>query len=139
MSFAEKSAWSVLAALLLVYGGYAWVVGGWVRDDTLDEVAWRLVLLATTVPLVLALIVTHVVVAVLNPRSAGVEDERDRLFELRAERWGGLTLGAGVVGLLCLALLDASAFWIAHAALGTLVLAELVTSAGRIALYRTGG
>ncbi len=137
MAFGEKSAWAVLAAVIIVYGWYATVVVGWGSGPTpVDDVVYQPLLITVTVPLVILLALFHAAIAIARPKEAGQHDERDRIFEMRAEAWGGLALGIGVFAVLCLAMISASSFWVAHAALGALVLAELAKQSGRIMLYR---
>jgi hypothetical protein len=63
---------------------------------------------------------------------------RDRKINRFGAYIGGYVLGAGMFVVLVLAMTETEYFWIANAALAIMVLAELVTSAIKINLYRRG-
>ena len=85
-----------------------------------DEIVYQPLLIVAIVPLVVLAVVSHVAIALANPKEADASDERDRLIALRGERVGGYVLAVGVFGGLVLAM------------------AELVEGATKIGLYRRG-
>ena len=93
---------------------------------------------AAVVPLVVLTVISHIVLALVNPREAGAYDERDRLITLRGEHVGGFVLAVGVFVSLVLAMAESPSFWIANALLLGWVLAELTAGAIRIVPYRRG-
>ena len=106
--------------LAVVYGAYFAFVGRWLTVTPADEIVYQPLLIVTILPLVVLAVVSHVAIALANPKEADASDERDRLIALRGERVGGYVLAVGVFGGLVLAM------------------AELVEGATKIALYRRG-
>jgi len=104
----------------------------------ISESVYQPLMILVTIPLILLTIVVHAAIAIAAPGEAGVTDERDRLIALRGEGLGGLVLAAGVFGGLVLAMFGGQPFWIAHALLGALVLAEMTAAATKLVLYRRG-
>ena len=82
-------------------------------------------------------IVSHIVLAILT-RKIDDSDEHDRKIDRFGEYIGGYVLGTGLLVVLGLAMAETEYFWIAHASLGVLVLAELVTATTKIIVYRRG-
>ena len=82
-------------------------------------------------------IVSHIVLAILA-RKIDDSDERDRKIDRLGEYIGGYVLGTGLLVVLGLAMAETEYFWIAHASLAVLVLAELTTATTKIIVYRRG-
>jgi hypothetical protein len=121
VSFQEKSA-------IAMTGAYFAIVGRWLTVTPADEIVYQPLLIVATVPLVVLAVVSHVAIALANPKEADAYDERDRLIALRGERVGGYVL----------AMAELAPFYIAHALLLAWVLAELGEGATKIVLYRRG-
>jgi hypothetical protein len=138
VSFQEKSVAAMTGALVVVYGAYFAVVARWLATTPADQIVYQPLMIAAVVPLVILAVVSHVILALLNPREAGLEDERDHLIALRGERAGGYVLAVGVFAGLVLAMAEVAPFWIANALLLAWVLAELTEGAVRMVLYRRG-
>lgn len=138
MSFQEKSAWAMLAALLITYGWYFADVlpQAMAGDIPLDAVDGKL--LAMIVVVIVLSIIFHIVIAVTTGGEDEAEDERDRLISWRADARSSYALGLGAVGALLMMLAGWPVFWIAHTLLAGLVLSEIVRSVLRIADYRFG-
>jgi len=141
MTFEEKSTWIVATVTLLVYGWYFVKILGDAATTPVSEIDYQSLLLVMVGVLVVLLIVSHVVIAAATAGVAGgIEgsDERDQKIDRSGEYVGGYVVGAGMLVVMVLAMVEAEYFWIANAALGILVLGELVTSGTKIILYRRG-
>lgn len=138
MSFQEKSTWIMMVIMLAVYGWYFAVVFGQVAEADLGQIAYQGLMLATVLALVVLAAVSHIMVAVADPKGADKADVRDREINRYGEYIGGYVLGAGALGALALAMLEFDQFWIANAILASLVLSELVSLGTKIVLYRRG-
>ena len=139
MTFQAKSTAAMLGILTVVYGSYFAIMLSVAGQTPVDQIVYQPVMIVVTVPLVILAILVHIVIAIAAPSEAGVSDERDRIIALRGEALGGLVLGVGVFCGLVLAMFGSHTFWIAHALLGSLVLAEIASAAMMLVLYRRGG
>jgi hypothetical protein len=141
MTFEEKSTWAVAAVTVLAYGWYFIKILGDAASTPVNEIEYQGLLVAMVGVFIVLLIVSHVVIAAVAATAGGrIEgsDVRDQKIDRFGEYVGGYVLGAGMLIVLVLAMAETEYFWIANAALGILVLAELVTSATKIILYRRG-
>lgn len=138
MSFQEKSAWAMFAIMLTVYGWYFAVLFGRLSDQDVAEIAYRGMLLATVLALGFLAIISHIVLAVVNPKDAETADVRDREINRFGEYVGGYVLGAAAFFALVMAVLETDHFWIANVILAGMVLSELVSLGTRLVLYRRG-
>jgi len=137
LSFHEKSLWLMLVSLLAVFGFYfavalpsAQVMGANVLPNQVGLFA------AAIVVLVVMQVVGHVVIALVDRRTA--TDERDRLIELKGTRNASYVLASGVFFALCTALLVPGNFAFTHVLLGSWVAAQLVEIASQLYLQRRG-
>jgi uncharacterized membrane protein len=132
MAFKEKSAWIVLAALIWIFGGYAWSLyqaGSFGAGTTA-------VMFGAMIGFVVIVVIAHVVAAIFSPKSADeAEDERDRKIELRAEEIGGLVLGSTVLLALAAALFEGR-YLIANILFLGLAASEIVKNLFQVFLYR---
>lgn len=138
MSFQEKSTWVMFAIVLMVYGWYFAVVSNRISDQNVAEIAYRGVMVATVLALVVLAILSHIVIAVANPKDAETADVRDREINRFGEYVGGYVLGVGAFFALAMAILEIEHFWIANVILAGLVLSELVSLGTKLFLYRRG-
>jgi len=145
MSFHEKSNAVMLGIMALVAGLYVVLVAGDLRGvpaDAVGEVRYVTTLAFAMGVFVVLAVVAHILIAALAARSDGevadAADERDHLIDLRGERRGGFVLHVGVLAALGLALKGGEPFWIAHALLAGLVLAEMVKATSKLIDYRRG-
>jgi fatty acid desaturase len=88
------------------------------------------------VVLVVATVVAQVLIAVLKPAEAEQIDERDRVIALRGDRVAGWIVTIGALAGLGLAMIEADSFWIAHALVAGLVLAEIFKAIAMLVNYR---
>jgi hypothetical protein len=141
MTSEEKSTWAVAAVTMLIYGWYFIKILGEAASTPVSEIEYQGLLVAMVGVFIVLLIVSHVVIAAVTAATTGgIEgsDVRDHKIDRFGEYIGGYVLGAGMLVVLVLAMAEAEYFWIANAALGIMVLAELVASATKIILYRRG-
>ncbi|WP_125184546.1 hypothetical protein [Hyphobacterium indicum] len=144
MSFHEKSNALMLGAIVLVYGVYfALVLGapllsGAGYNTEIGLPISNVLMIGTVIALVAIAIFGHIVIALLNHKEAGSEDERDKLIEMRGDQRGGLVLGFFAVGAMGLAMIATSHFWIVNTILGGLVAAEIVKAVSKLIDYRRG-
>lgn len=144
MSFQEKSNALMLAAIVLVYGIYFALVLGLpvMTDGELNTEIGLLMsnglILVTVVALVAIAIFGHIVIALLNHKEAGSEDERDKLIEMRGDQRGGFVMGVFAVCAMGLAMIATPHFWIVNTILGGLVAAEIVKAVSKLIDYRRG-
>jgi small-conductance mechanosensitive channel len=144
MSFQEKSNARMLGAIVLVYGIYfALVLGSPVMTDgeLNTEIGLLMsngLILVTVVALVAIAIFGHIVIALLNHKEAGSEDERDKLIEMRGDQRGGFVMGVFAVCAMGLAMIATPHFWIVNTILGGLVAAEIVKAVSKLIDCRRG-
>jgi hypothetical protein len=137
MSFQEKSAIAITAALIVVYGAYFTIVGRLLGGPA-GDVAYKPLLILAVVPLTVLAAISHIVLALTDWKGANSYDERDRVIARRAERIGGYVLAVGVFAGLVLAMAEVRHSYIANALMLAWVLAELTDNAMKIVFYRRG-
>jgi hypothetical protein len=138
MTFQEKSALTMAAILVVVFGGYFALVVGEIAATPDRDVAYTGLLAGVAVVVTILAATSHVVLALLFRSQANAHDERDRLIELRSERLAGYVLALGVWTGIGLAMAQVDAFWIAQALIGSLVAAEVLEGIVKVTLYRRG-
>jgi hypothetical protein len=138
VSFQEKSAVAITAALAVVYGVYFAIVARWLATTPAPDIVYQPLMIAALVLFGALVAVSHIGIAVAKPRDVNANDERDRLITLRGERAGGYVLALGVFIGIVLAMAELSAFFIAHTLLLAWVLAEMTEGATKVVLYRRG-
>jgi hypothetical protein len=138
MSFQQKSTAAMLVIFLVAYGWYFARVLSAAGAGPVTDIAYETPLLVMIVALVVLGIIAHIVITVMNPGEGDATDERDRIIDLQAGRVGHVVLSIGALAGILLAMREAQPFWIAHALLAGLVLAEVVKDATKLVLYRRG-
>jgi hypothetical protein len=134
MTFQEKSRWLMGGSLVVVFGLYfSWVVPGATRDVGSDQV-W--LFSAMVGLLVLLQVLGHALIAIHDRRVGS--DERDHVIGLIGQRNGGFVLAGGVFLSLSVAVLTTGNFLFTHVLLASWVLAELVSIASSLWMYRRG-
>ena len=144
MSFQEKSNVLMLGAIVLVYGVYFALVfggplvsGGEINTDIGLLMSNGLVI--ASIPALIAISVFgHAAIALLSPKEAGRQDERDALIEMRGDQRGGFVMAFCAVCAMGLAMIAAAHFWIVNLILAGLVLGEIVKAVSRLIDYRRG-
>lgn len=138
MSFPEKIALALSAALVVVFGVYFAVVGRWLATTPVENVRYQPLLIVAVVVLAVLSALSAGLLAIVDRRGAMSFDERDRSISLRAGRVGGVLLSIAVFFVLVLLMLGVAQAWIAQALLLGWVLAELGNQLTTVALYRRG-
>ena len=138
MTFHQKSALTMTAILVVVFGGYFALVLGQIASSPAREITYMGLMVPVIILLVLLAAVSHIVIAIAAPGQVGAEDERDRLINLRGQRVAGYVLAVGTFTGLGLAMIEVDAFWIAQALLAAIVAAEITEGAAKLVMYRRG-
>ncbi|WP_425410560.1 hypothetical protein [Hyphococcus sp.] len=132
MSFKEKCAWIVFAAMLWIFGGYAWSL---YRAESFGAGTTGM-MLGAIIGFIVITVVAHILVAIFSGGSGDdQEDERDRRIEMQAERVGGFVLGAFALTGLAFSLIKGH-YLIANILFLGLAASEIVKNGWQIALYR---
>lgn len=138
MSFREKSAWIMSAALIV--GGLIYflpVLSGWTGSGQLPSPLMPQ-LVAYTVCLVTIAIVGHIVITALAPKEADAPvDEREKLIFDRAGHYSSYVLAAGVLVSLGTYLLSANGDLLFYVVFASLVASHLADYLLQIVFYRT--
>lgn len=137
MSFQEKSTWVMLVIMVLVYGWYFAALAGDLGGDVSD-IAYKGLMLTTVLLLVGLAAVSHILIAIVDPKGSDQNDERDKSINRFGEYVGGFVLAVGTLIGLGLAMAEFEQFWIANALLLGLVLSEITSAVTKIVLYRRG-
>ena len=135
MTFHERSAATIITILLLIFGTYFAVVIGGV-DRSAADFAYKPLLILAVIALTALMTVSHIVLALLAPGDANALDERDRSISQRSDQVGAITLGCTVLTVISLAMLEVAHVYIANSLLLGLVLAQIVSEATKLYLYR---
>lgn len=136
MSYREKSTAVILVGYLAVYTWYFARVVDAARSGPIAEIDYQALLIVMVGVLVGATVVAQILIAIATPSEAEQVDERDRMIALRGDRIAGWVVTIGALGGLVLAMIEAHSFWIAHALLAGLVLAEIGKSIVMLVDYR---
>jgi hypothetical protein len=136
MTFPEKSALTMTAILIVVFGGYFAIVLGVIADSPDRDLAYTGLMVGVAIILTILASVSHVLLALVFRSQANTYDERDRLVGLRSERIAGYVLALGVCAGIGLAMAQVDTFWIAQALIGALVAAEVLDGIVKLVLYR---
>ena len=139
MAFQEKSAWTMLVALLscsLFY--FAQIIS---MSATLEELARPTipVVICYTVALVIVAVIGHVATAVFVPKEANAAvDERERKIFDRAAHLSRHVFGIGVVMSLALYLTLYDGNMLFYMVLGSLMIGQIAEYACQLYFYRVG-
>jgi len=131
MTYREKSAAASIAAIVLVYGFFAFKLLG-APLTPLHAVG---ALIGSTILVVIILIPIHVVFTV-KARPEAV-DERDRIVALRSTRNGYYVLAACLWGVAMLAMTSPPPVLLAYALIAGFAVGEVVRYASQLVYYRT--
>jgi len=134
LSFREKSLWLMLASLVAVFGFY--FSRALPADGANVGPQQTSLFIVAVVALVVVQVIGHAAIAIADRRTES--DERDALIELKGTRNGYFVLATGVFASLCAALVTNGNFVFMHVLLAFWVLAEIVSIASQLFLYRRG-
>ena len=142
MSFRETSAWISLVSILAVFGFYFTEVGLALRAGPVAPEAFLNEYIGAVVLLVIVQIALSIMSAIaLRASGAAMQsarDERERLIELKANRFAllivqmGAVLGAGAIAL------GTPGYITANGLVLALALGELARFGGQVVYYRIG-
>lgn len=138
MPFHQKSAITMASILIVVYGVYFASMGRWLTVTPAEDIPYQPFLVIATIPLAILAAVSHIVLALFNPREANAFDERDRQVTLRGEQVGGYVLATGVFFGIVLAMVEAPYFFVANTLLLAWVLAQVSEYLVSAVLYQRG-
>ena len=132
LSFREKSLWLMFVGLFGVFTVYFATV---LSSHSINVGPGQMVIFVLAVMmLVVVAVLGHIVIALMDRRTA--TDERERLVELKGKRNGGYVLATGVSLALCVPLFTTGTFLFTHLLLGFWVLAQLVEYGSQLFLLR---
>ena len=138
MPFHEKSAWIMIASLLL--GGllyFSAVLSGWSDANQLVSPKVPLIV-GYTVCLTIIAVVGHIIIAVLAPRDANAPaDERERLIFSRAGHFSSYLLATAIVLSLALYLVTGSGDLLFYCVFASLMLGQITEYVLQVIFYRT--
>ncbi|WP_218311824.1 hypothetical protein [Alteromonas antoniana] len=136
MAFKEKSAWVILLAYLVGSLTFTWsLLEGVSQGKSPSPVDFA----GFTIALIVLLTVGHIIIAAVSPGTANTpEDEREKVFTLRAKALSGQFLASGVVlGLLFFITTNNTAA-LFYVVMYALILSEIVNAGYQILLHRRG-
>jgi len=141
MSFREKVAWISLLATGAIWGSYAFSVRAlFAGGGALTDAPWLAMLtIRTIIMMAIVQAALTAIVAARAPAEVGIRDEREAMFDARANRKGFFILNAAVFGVALLPL--ALPFAQAALAMGAgiliaMALAEMARAATLILAFR---
>ena len=135
MSFREKSAW-VMVALMVVTGAvYVMMVRN--ASQALGTTAPAAVAIGFVMLVVIGSVIVQVLLAVTSPKEAvAPADEREALVTQRAGHWSGFVLAAGAVIALGHFLVRGDGNMLFHLVMGSLIVSQIAEYALQILLTR---
>lgn len=139
MPFKEKSAWTMLAALLACSLLYLAQITS--MSSSLGELARPTIpiIIFYTVVLVVVAIIGHIAIAIFVPKEANASiDERERQIFDRAARLSGYIFTIGVVLSLIFYLISYDGNMFFYTVLGSLIIGQLAEYGSQIYFYRAG-
>lgn len=138
MTFPEKSAITMTAILVVVFGGYFALVLAVISEVPERDLAYTGLLVGVAVVVTILAAASHVLLSLVFRSQANTYDERDQLVGLRSERVAGYVLAVGVCSGIGLAMAQVDAFWIAQTLIASFVVAEVLEGIVKVVLYRRG-
>lgn len=139
MTFLEKSAWVMIAALFV--SGALYTKAVLVMTSAMGEIAPPNVglIIGVTIVIIVIAIFGHTVAALMNTSDANApEDERDRMVAWRAGNTSGYVLSISVMLGLSLYAITGAGNLLFHVLVGGLVFAQIAEYALTILFYRRG-
>lgn len=149
MSFEEKVTWVGAAVTIVAVGWYAWVLAPLLDAAPVTEIAYQRPMLVAIGAMIVLSIAGSIAVSIATAiglevsgrgSSADVSrrDERDARIDARGDRVSFYVASAVMVGVLAMAMLEITHFWIANATFAAFVLAGLVSATVKLVAYRRG-
>jgi hypothetical protein len=162
MTMSERSVWAYLVAAVVTSAVYLTVMVTRLADGPVGEIAWVGPMLWTLGASVLGSVVLTIVLTIAGTISATIArspasahtgkpgrpaapveidagpDARDKDIDMVGDHALAGVLGAGFVGALVLAMLDADTFWIGNLLFVVGTIGAIVEATTKIRLYRRG-
>jgi len=149
MSHEERTTWVGGVVTMLAALWYGWAIRDGFGQVAVDQIAYQRPLIIAVVAMIVGNIVGAIALAIGTAVRAEVtgegsaddvdrKDERDAHIEARGDRVGFYVVVVAMVGVLALAMLERSYFWIANAAFAGLVVSGLVGTVVKLVAYRRG-
>lgn len=148
LSFQEKSLWVELITTLYILGYYLTKLMGMSTEQLGDFEQINTLLLRIVIFTIGVMIISHIVLAIFNPKTAEAPlDEREKLIELKANRYGLWVLQVGVVASIVLQLFEIGdfrepsltlPFASLHLLVTTFVISELINSGSQLWFTKKG-
>jgi hypothetical protein len=138
MSFEEKGAWLYALIATVVPTIYFVLIGGQLSGTDLADIDYQPLLLAAIGASIVLTIAGMIGIGIASPNEAGKADQRDKEINRLGEYVGGTVLAAGMIVPFGMAMTEVSHFWIANAMFLVFVVASLIGTITKIALYRRG-
>jgi hypothetical protein len=140
VSFKEMSTWISLAIITFIFVGYFSQVYQGLMEGTLNKSAVLGLFTGAVVSIIVLEIALQVVIAILNVKDANQpNDERDRLFSMKAGNISGWVLGFGVLIISAQTFIrDLDSLWVANLLLFAVFVSQVVSYALQIFYYRRG-
>lgn len=133
LTFQEKSLWLMFVSITLVFATYFVFAIDHASANVLPQHIMEFGI--AVVALVVIAIVGHTLIAIVD-RPAGLEDERQKLIQLKGKRNGSYVLGVGLLAAMGTALQFHGNFVFVHTAFAFLVLGALADVGTQLYLYR---
>ena len=158
MAMNERTAWAYLITVIVTSGAYLTLMASRLAGEAAEQIDWVAPMLWTlgasivcTILLTILLTITGTLARSLRlgrsgPREAPAPcvdvdtatDARDKDIDAIGDRAGLGILGAGFVGALVLAMIDADTFWIGNLLFAFGTLGAIVESTTKLRIYRRG-
>lgn len=140
LSFEEKSTWVSLAIMLFVYGKYFSRVYDGLLTNSLDKADISGLFIGAVITIVVFQVIFHIIMAASNLKDADqTNDERDRLFAIKAGNASGYVLVIGVLTIaVAVFIRDLNSMWTANLLLLSLVISQVFCYILQLFYYRRG-
>ncbi|MCK5941721.1 MAG: hypothetical protein KAI24_07125 [Planctomycetes bacterium] len=138
MSFEEKSTWVMAVISPVTCLMYVLTVLSRLEHAPATEVAYVWPMIVSIIAAIVASILAHIAISIVNPKDADQRDERDAHINRFGSHIGGFVLAIGCVNVLIMTMVRVEHFWIANALYASLVLADVTTSVVKLVGYRRG-
>lgn len=157
MTMNERTVWAYLVTVVLTSGVYFTLMAARLAGEPAEQIDWVVPMLsaigasvACTVLLTILFTITGTVARSVRPTCSGTPgadgtpvvdtatDARDHDIDVLGDRAGLGVLGAGFLGALVLAMIDADTFWIGNLLFAFGSLGAVVESTTKLRMYRRG-
>ena len=138
MSYEEKGVWVYILAVAATASVYAFIIGGKLASQSVDEVDFGSTLLWSIGISIGLNIVLRILVEIFTPSDSYKVDARDKAISRRGGYVNGMIIAIGMAGPLLLAIADFDNFWVANAIYAVFIIAAIASSVVQGVTYRRG-